>query len=110
MGGVEHLFFDAMHGSTVEGASNAETHPRTDSDIAIMKKSGFAYESFSVSKNKWIMVLLSSLQKQTDPVPTLAVMLRRQALQVPYSLAHRGVRIIQGNIQWMRIEIGEVFL
>ncbi len=52
-GEVEHLFFDAMHGSAVKGASNAEPQMRTDSNIAAMRKLGIAYESsFSASKNK----------------------------------------------------------
>jgi len=51
---VEQLFFDAMHGSTVKGASNAEPPLRKDSDIAEIKKWEFAYESsFSASKNKF---------------------------------------------------------
>ncbi len=32
----QHLFFDAMHGAAVKGASNAEPRLRTDSDIAVM--------------------------------------------------------------------------
>jgi hypothetical protein len=66
-GEVKHLFFDAMHGSTVKGASNlhpkkscdflgtpsAEPHLRTASCIASVEKLGFAGEcSFSESKNK----------------------------------------------------------
>jgi hypothetical protein len=48
------LFFDAMHGSTVKVASNAEPQPGMDSDIAAMEKLGFADESsFSASKNKF---------------------------------------------------------
>ncbi len=50
---MEHLFFDAMHGSTIKGASSAGPHLRTESGIAAMEKSGFACESsFSASKNK----------------------------------------------------------
>ncbi len=50
---MEHLVFDAMHGSTVKGASNAEPHLRTDSGIATMEKLRFAGKSsFSASKNK----------------------------------------------------------
>ena len=50
---MEHLFFDAMHGSTVKGASNAEPQVRTESGISVMGKLRIAYESsFSASKNK----------------------------------------------------------
>ncbi len=48
------MFFDAMHGSTVTGASNAEPHLRTESSIAAMKTLRFADKgSFSASKNKY---------------------------------------------------------
>ena len=48
----EELFFDAMHGSTVKGASNAEPQLRRETGIASMEKLGIAYESsFSASKN-----------------------------------------------------------
>ena len=47
------MFFDAMHGSTVKGASNAEPLPGMDSDIVALEKLGIAYESsFSAAKNK----------------------------------------------------------
>ncbi|MGD0281659.1 MAG: hypothetical protein ABSB95_04780 [Dissulfurispiraceae bacterium] len=47
------MFFDAMHGSTVKGASNAEPQLRIDSYIAAIKKLAFTDESsFSASKNK----------------------------------------------------------
>ncbi len=49
----EHWFFDAMHGSTVKGASNAEPHLRMDSGIAALETLGIADEgSFSASKNE----------------------------------------------------------
>ncbi len=47
------MFFDAMHGSTVTGASNAEPYLRMESGIAAMETLGFADKrSFSASKNK----------------------------------------------------------
>ena len=62
------MFSDAMHGSTVKGASNAEPLLRTATDIAFIGKWGFAGEgSFSASKNKhypspvFIMCVDSSL-------------------------------------------------
>ncbi len=38
----EYLFFDAMHGSTVTGASNAEPYLRMDSGIAAIGRLGIA--------------------------------------------------------------------
>jgi len=47
------LFFDALHGSTVKGPSEAEPQLRTESGIAAMGKLGIVYgSSFSASKNK----------------------------------------------------------
>jgi hypothetical protein len=59
---MEHLFLDAIHGSTVKGASNAEPQPGTDSYIAAIKKLGFAEKVVSARRKTSAPLLLPALQ------------------------------------------------
>jgi len=60
-GAGERLFFDAMHGSTVTRASNAEPDMRMESRIAAMKTLGLATKVVSVRRKTSAPLLLSSL-------------------------------------------------
>ncbi|MGD0283874.1 MAG: hypothetical protein ABSB95_16120 [Dissulfurispiraceae bacterium] len=54
------MFFDAMHGSTVNGASNAEPQPRMGTKIIVSKKLGLPTKVVSARRKTSTPLLLSS--------------------------------------------------